>query len=136
MGLFDGFGGSQINLTPKIALVAGMIYVSAADGHLDDSEAGDILKVVPDRQALEAALQYVRRNSFQQFAEAASRILSPAQRMCLILNAADMAMGDGYLAPQEQQMLTQMQQHFQIPDAHLHPYVQAFMIKNNLTVFG
>ncbi|EYF04883.1 tellurite resistance TerB family protein [Chondromyces apiculatus] len=136
MGLFDGFGGAQINLTPKVALVAGMVYVSAADGSLDDSEAGDILKVVPDRQVLETALQFVRRNSVQQFLDAASRILSPAQKMCLILNAADMAMGDGYLAPQEQQMLTQMQQYFQIPDAHLHPYVQAFMIKNNLSVFG
>lgn len=136
MGIFDGFGGSQVNLTPKVALVAGMIYVSAADGHLDDSEAGDILKVVPDRQVLEAALQYVRRNGFQQYLDAASRLLSPAQKMCLVLNAADMAMGDGYLAPQEQQMLAQMQQFFQIPDAHLHPYVQAFMIKNNLTVFG
>jgi uncharacterized tellurite resistance protein B-like protein len=136
MGLFDAFTGSTVNLTPKVALVAGMIYVSAADGHLDDSEAGDILKVVPDRQVLEAALQYARRTPFQKYIEEASRILTPAQRMCLILNAADMAMGDGFLAPEEQQMLVQMQQYFQIPDAHLHPYIQAFTIKNNLSVFN
>jgi hypothetical protein len=41
MGIFDGFGGKGANLTPHMALVAGMIYISAADGHLDDSEAGD-----------------------------------------------------------------------------------------------
>ncbi len=136
MGLFDGFGGNQINLTPKVALVAGMIYISAADGHLDDNEAGDILKVVPDRQALEQALLYTRRTPYAQFLGEAARIMTPAQKMCLVLNAADMAMGDGYLAPQEQQMLVQMSQYFQIPDAHLHPYIQGFMIKNNLTVFG
>lgn len=135
MGLFDGFGNNQVNLTPRLALVAGMIYVSAADGHLDDAEAGDILKVVPDRQLLEQALNYVRRTPYQQYLDAAARMMSPAQKMCLILNAADMAMGDGHLAPQEQQMLVQMAQYFQIPDTHLHPYVQAFMIKNNLTVF-
>ena len=136
MGLFDSFTGSQVNLTPKVALVAGMIYVSAADGHLDDSEAGDILKVVPDRQVLDQALQYARRTPFQKYVEEAARILTPGQKMCLVLNAADMAMGDGYLAPEEQQMLVQMQQFFQIPDAHLQPYVQAFTIKNNLTVFN
>ena len=136
MGLFDAFTGTQVNLSPKVALVSGMIYVSAADGHLDDSEAGDILKVVPDRQVLEAALQYARRTPFQKFVEEAARILTPAQKMCLILNAADMAMGDGYLAPEEQQMLVQMQQYFQIPDAHLQPYIQAFTIKNNLNVFN
>lgn len=135
MGIFDGFGGKGSNLTPHMALVAGMIYISAADGHLDDSEAGDILKVVPDRRILDQALNYARRNSFQQYLDAASRIMSPAQKMCLVLNAADMAMGDGFLAPQEQQMLVMMAQYFQIPDAHLHPYIQAFMLKNNLSVF-
>jgi uncharacterized tellurite resistance protein B-like protein len=136
MGLFDNFGAGQISLTPKLALVAGMVYISSADGHLDDNEAGDILKVVPDRQTLEAALNFCRRNSYQQFLDQAARIMSPAQKLCLILNAADMAMGDGYLAPEEQQRLAYMAQYFQIPDAHLHPYVQTLMVKNNLSIFG
>jgi uncharacterized tellurite resistance protein B-like protein len=136
MALFEGFGGTQVNLTPKLALVAGMVYLSAADGDLDDSECGDILKVVPDQQVLEQALQFVKRNGFDQFLDQAARILSPAQKMCLILNAADMCMGDGYLAPEEQQRLMRMQQYFQIPDTHLQPYIQAFMMKNNTSVFG
>lgn len=136
MGLFDGFAGTSVSLTPKIALAAGMVYMSAADGHLDPNERGDIWKVVPDDNVLDAALVFVRRNSYQQFLEQAARLLSPAQKLCLILNAADLAMGDGYLAPEEQQRLIQMAQYFQIPDAHLQPYVQALMIKNNLSVFG
>ena len=137
MGMFDGFGGQQqIQLTPKVALVAGMVYLSAADGHLDDNEAGDILKVVKDGRTLESALNFCRRHSYQQFLDQAARILSPQQKMCIIINCADMAMGDGYLAPEEQQQLQYMAQYFQIPDAHLHPYVQTLMVKNNLTIFG
>ena len=135
MGMFDGFGGSQIQLTAKLALVAGMVYISAADGHLDDNEAGDILKVVPDGRTLEAALQFCRRVGYQQFLEEAARLLSPQQKLCIIVNCADMAMGDGYLAPEEQQRLMYMAQYFQIPDAHLHPYIQTLMVKNNLSIF-
>ena len=136
MGMFDGFGGQQIQLTPKVALVAGMIYLSAADGHLDDTEAGDIAKIVPDRQALDQALQYCRRVGFQQYLDQAARILSPQQKLCIILNCADMSMGDGYLAPEEQQRLSYMAQYFQIPEAHLHPYIQTLMVKNNIAIFG
>ena len=136
MGLFDGFVGSNVQLTPRVALAAAMIYVSAADGHLDANERGDILKVIPSDHDLDNALQFVRRNAFAQFLEQAARILSPAQKICMWLNVADMAMGDGFLAPQEQQMLVAMAQYFQIPDAYLQPYVQCLMTKNNLTVFG
>jgi uncharacterized tellurite resistance protein B-like protein len=136
MGIFDGFMGANVQLTPRVALVATMLYVSGADGHLDDSEIGDILKVVPDRQALEGALQYVKRNGFAQFLDASQRLLSPQQKMCAILNAADLAMGDGHLAPSEQQMLQQVATAWQIPEQYLGPYIQALMVKNNLAVFA
>jgi len=136
MGIFDGFFGATIQLTPRVALVATMLYLSGADGHLDDSEIGDILKVVPDRQALENALQYVKRCGFAQFLEESNRLLSPQQKMCAILNAADLAMGDGHLAPSEQQMLQAMSSGWQIPDQYLGPYIQALMVKNNVAVFG
>lgn len=136
MGLFDNFGGTQIQLTPRIALVAAMVYISAADGDLDDNEAGDILRVVPDRQTLDLALQFAKRNPYQVFLDQAARMLSPQQKLATIVNCADLAMGDGYLAQEEQQRLMAMAQYFQIPDAHLHPYIQTLMVKNNLTVFG
>ncbi len=136
MGIFDGFSGANVQLTPRVAIVATMLYLSGADGHLDDSEIGDILKVVPDRQALETALQYVKRHGFQQFLEESGRMLSPQQKMCAILNATDLALGDGHFAPSEQQMLQPMAGVWQIPDQYLGPYVQALMVKNNLSVFG
>ena len=135
MGLYDGFQSNQVNLNPHVALVAGMIYISAADGTLDDNEIADITRIVPDRNALDSALQYVRRNPYQQYLAEAARMLTPAQKMCLVLNAADMAMSDGHLAAEEQQKLIQMQQYFQIPDAHLQPCIQTLMMKNNLNVF-
>lgn len=135
MGLFDGFPSNSVQLNPQVALVAGMIYISAADGTLDDNEIADISRVVPDRAALDGAMQFVRRTPYQQFLAEAARLLTPAQKMCLVLNAADMAMSDGHLASEEQQKLIQMQQYFQIPDAHLQPCIQTLMMKNNLNVF-
>src|SRR5690606_2317512 len=64
MGIFDGFSGSQIQLTPQLALAAGLIYVSAADGHLAEDERYDILKIVPDDNVLRLAQDYCRRTPF------------------------------------------------------------------------
>lgn len=136
MGIFDGFSGSQIQLTPQLALAAGLIYVSAADGHLAEDERYDILKIVPDDNVLRLAQDYCRRTPFSQFLQQAAAILSPSQKLCMILNLADMAMGDGHLAVPEQQTLIQVQQAFGIPDDQLRPQVQALMVKNNLSVFG
>jgi uncharacterized tellurite resistance protein B-like protein len=113
-----------------------MLYVSSADGHLENSEIDDLLKIVPDRQALDTALQYTKRNGFQQFLAETARMLSPQQKMCAVLNAADLAMGDGHLAPAEQAMLNQVVAAWQIPDQYLAPYVQALVMKNNTSVIG
>ncbi len=136
MGLLDEFLGQKIQLTPRTALVAGLLYVSGADGHLDDNEIGDVLRVVRDRSTLEAALEYCKQNDVQTFLEAAATMLSPQQKMCLMLNAIDLAMGDGHLDGAEQQMLMQFADYFEIAEQVLTPHVQTFMIKNNLNVFG
>ena len=136
MGMFDGFQGQNIQLTPKIAIAAAMVYVAAGDGDLDPNEKGDIFKVIPDDNVLNTAITYTKRVGFQQFVQQCAQMLSPQQKFCMVLNCADMAMGDGHLGPQEQQMLNQMSQAFQIPEQHLTPCVQTLMMKNNLSVFG
>ncbi len=137
MNMFNGFNQAPTApLTPQVALVAALIYISAADGHLDDAEISNILRFAKTRANLDAALEYQRRSNYDQFLQAAGATLSPQQKMFTILNCADMAMGDGYLAPPEQARLNQMAQAFQIPEQHLGPYVQALMLKNNMSVFG
>ncbi len=136
MGLFDGYQGANIQLTPRAALVATMLYLSAADGHLENSEIDDLLKIVPDRQALDTALQYTKRFGLQQFLAQTAAMLSPQQKMCAILNAADLAMGDGHLAPGETAMLQQIVAAWQVPEQYLSPYIQALMMKNNRSVIG
>ena len=136
MGIFDGFGGSELKLDAQLALASGMIYLSAADGHLSEDERYDILKVIPDDATLNKALNYCRRTPLPQFIQESATLLTPAQKLCMLLNMADMAMGDGHLAEEERQMLVQFQNAYQIPDTTIQPYVQGLMVKNNLTVFG
>ncbi len=136
MGLFDEFMGQKVQLTPRTALVAGMLYVSGADGHLDDNEIGDVLRVVPDRASLETALKYCKQNDVQSFLAAAAELLTRDQKLCLMLNAIDLAMGDGHLDGAEQEMLMQYAERFEIAEHELAPHVQTFALKNNLSVFG
>lgn len=136
MGIFDGFGGTQLKLTPQLSIAIGMIYLSASDGHLSEDERYDILKVIPDDAILRTALDYCRRTPMSQFIPQAAGILTPAQKLCMILNMADMSMSDGHLAEEERQLLVQFQHAFAIPDETLGPYIQALMVKNNLSVFG
>ncbi len=136
MGIFDGFVTSEIKLDPQTTLAAGMIYLSAADGHLSEDERFNILKVIPSDQVLQRGLNYCRRNSVQQFIQQAASILTPQQKMCMLLNMADMAMGDGDLAEQERALLVRFQQAFGIPDSSISVYIQGLMQKNNLAVFG
>ena len=127
MGIFDGFGGSQVKLDAPTALAAGMVYISAADGHLDESERLNILKVIPDDRVLRNGLEYCRRNGVQQFIQAAANLLTPQQKMCMLLNMADMAMGDGHLDEAERQLLVQFQNAFGISDDQISVYVQGLM---------
>ncbi|MBZ0118595.1 MAG: TerB family tellurite resistance protein [Sandaracinaceae bacterium] len=136
MGVFDGFQGSNVQLDPKLALAAGMIYVHAADGHLAEDERYDLLKVIPDDATINRALQYVRMTQMPAFIQQCNGLLTPQQKMCMLLNMADTAMGDGHMGDQERALLVQFQQAFGIPDTTLTPYVQALMIKNGLHVFG
>ncbi|MCB9598445.1 MAG: TerB family tellurite resistance protein [Sandaracinaceae bacterium] len=136
MGVFDGFQGSSIQMTPQIGMAAGLFYVAAADGHLSPDERGDILKIVPDDNVLRMGMDFARQNGWPQFLQSVAAVLTPQQKLCMLLNIADMAMGDGHLAPREMQMLNEMQVGFGIDDATVQPYVQALMTKNNLGVFG
>ncbi|MFO7565009.1 MAG: hypothetical protein R6X02_20355 [Enhygromyxa sp.] len=126
---------SSLELTPRIALIAGLIYISAADGNLDDNEIGDVLRVVPDRATLGAALEYCGRHEVERFLEAAAGLLSPEQKLCLMLNAIDLALGDGMLASAEQQLLLDYARAFEIPERDLQPHVRTFMAKNDLRIF-
>jgi hypothetical protein len=90
---------------------------------------------VPDRATLEAAIEYCKRHEVEDFLAEAAGVLSPEQRLCVMLNAIDLALGDGMLAEAEQQLLLLYAESFEIPDQVLQPHVRTFMAKNNLRVF-
>jgi uncharacterized tellurite resistance protein B-like protein len=131
----DSCTGPDAGLTPRTALIAALIYISGADGNLDDNEIGDVLRVVPDRATLVAALEYCKQHDVETFLAAAAAMLTPEQKLCLMLNAIDLALGDGMLASAEQELLLQYAQEFGIPEHDLQPHVRTLMSKNDLRVF-
>jgi hypothetical protein len=43
MGIFDVFKGQAPQLTPKIALAVSLLYITSADGVIEDEEIGVLL---------------------------------------------------------------------------------------------
>lgn len=126
-------GSELASLTPKLALVAAMAYISAADGQLADSEIVDILRVVPDRETLAAALRIIHDADYARFLDHAAGLLSPAQMMCVLLNAIGLAWIDGALASEEREKLSQMARSFGLEAQH-QTYMEVFRTKAQVSV--
>jgi tellurite resistance protein len=126
-------GSDLITMTPQLALVVAMAYISAADGQLAESEIADILRVVPDRQTLAAALRIIHDTEYSRFLDQAAEILSPAQMMCVLLNAIGIAWVDGTLASEEREKLNQMARSFGLEAPH-QTYMEVFRTKAKVSV--
>jgi len=137
MGLFDMFKSEPPKLSPRMALAAGLLYMIASDGQIEEEEIGQLQSVVGgDRALLESALKYLRGVPFDQFLQAAPGVLNEAQRLCLLVNACDSLLADGVAAPQEQAMFGRLLSALGMSEEQFGPYFQTIAVKNNRSVFG
>jgi len=120
-----------------MALAAGLLYMLASDGQIEEEEIGQLQSVVGgDRSLLETAVKYWRAVKFDQFLHDVPAVLNDAQRLCLLVNACDSLLSDGVAAPQEQAMFGQLLQAMAVSEDQFRPYFEAIAVKNNRSVFG
>jgi len=131
----DNPKAQSIDLTPSLALAAGLIYMGSADGRFEEDEQRHVARIVPVREVLLLAAEFVQCTDFESYLQQASRILNRAQRMCLLLNAADLALVDHKLTGEEREMLETMAKCFEISSATWQPYLRALEAKNTISVF-
>lgn len=137
MGLFDKLAGrSEIDLSPRAALLLAAITMVAADGEIDEDEIAIVRRLdkVNDGswdQALKAWKVY----SFDECISRASNALNAEQRLVTIANLVDIAMADGLLAGQEKDLLEAYLGAFELKDSDVEAIVDVISIKNNDTVF-
>jgi uncharacterized tellurite resistance protein B-like protein len=125
------------DLTPRNCLVAGLLYCMASDGEMDQEEIGHLLSVMgprASREALDAAMRYVRATPAAQFGSATAALLRPEQKLCILLNMIDSAMSDGQAEPEEQQLVMSLMQAWGVPQAELEPHFVSLAAKNDRAI--
>lgn len=148
-GLFSMFRGDKGDkMSPHLAFATALMYMMGSDGEMDNEEVGALLAVLggeeqggvigvgaQNRELLNKAQQYVRRNSLDAFIAEATPLLTDAQRICVLINLIDMSFADGQPEPEEQELFTKMQRGFGISDERFRPFFEVIMIKNDRSVF-
>ncbi|MDM8528642.1 TerB family tellurite resistance protein [Anaerolineales bacterium HSG24] len=150
MGLFDMFktdAGDQ--LTPHLAFASSLIYMMASDGEIDNEEVGHLLSVLggassdggsigvgaQNKQLLQKAQQIVRTMPIDQFLQQATPILTPAQKLCILVNLIDSSLADGQAEIEEQQLFHKFLQAFGMSEQEFMPYFQVISLKHDKSVF-
>lgn len=132
------------NMTPSDILAASLIYCISADGEVDEREIGHFVSIVGEGSsgdvssggfgALDRAVLIARTTCLDDFLTQARRILTPAQRMCILLNLVDSAMSDGTTTSEERAVLARFQAAFGILEERFLPYFEALHVKNDRSV--
>jgi len=136
MSLFDAFKTSPSQLTAKISLPVALLFMMAADGHVDDEEIGQLKSVIGDDETLiKTAIRYMKTFAFEEFLAQANALLTPQQKLCILLNITDSLMSDGAADPAEQNMLSQTMVAFGMSEEEFRPHFETILVKNNRSIF-
>ncbi|NWF66806.1 MAG: TerB family tellurite resistance protein [Campylobacterales bacterium] len=149
MGLFDMFKGDKgANMTPHLAFACALLYMMASDGEMDNEEVGHLLSVLGgskdgntigvganNKELLDNALKYIRKNSLDTFLQEATPLLSDAQKICILVNLVDSSLADGTPEREEQEMFAKFMKAFAISEDRFAPFFEVIALKNDRSVF-
>ena len=136
MGLFDMFKTEAPQLTPKLALAAGLLYTMASDGQIEQEEIGQLQSVIGrDEQLIKTAVNYMRAVPYEQFLTAANALLNPQQKLCVLINMADSLLSDGRAAAAEQAAFNNALTGFGMTEDGFKVYFETLAVKNNRSIF-
>jgi uncharacterized tellurite resistance protein B-like protein len=137
MGIFDVFKGKTPDLTPKIAFAVSLLFMTSADGAIEQEEFGVLLSNLHgDEKLLDAAMAYGRNTNFEVFLDASAALLNVSQKHCILLNLADSLLADGRAAPQEQALFDRFLQGWGVSIEDFQPHLNVIVKKNDHSVFG
>jgi uncharacterized tellurite resistance protein B-like protein len=136
MGLFDMFKTEAPQLSPRLALATGLLFMMAADGQIEQEEIGQLQSVVGgDEQLIQAAIKYLRAVPYEQFLVDANALLNPQQKLCVLINMADSLLSDGRAAASEQTAFNKALTGFGMTEDGFKPYFETLAVKNNRSIF-
>lgn len=126
-----------VELTPHLSLVTGVIYMMIADGEVSEQESSHLQSVIGgNEEVLHRALSYVETNSIDEYLETLPKILSNAQKVCILMNICDSIMADGELADDEKVLFARFLAAVGLTEESFKPYLRAISVKNERDILG
>ncbi len=126
-----------VELTPHLSLVTGIIYMMIADGQVSEQESSHLQSIIGgNEEVLHRALSYVESNSIDEYLETLPKILSNAQKVCILMNICDSIMADGELAEDEQILFVRFLTAVGLTEESFKPYLRTISVKNERGILG
>lgn len=126
-----------VELTAHLSLVTGVIYMMIADGEVSEQESSHLQSIIGGNEdVLHRALSYVEANSIDEYLETLPKILSNAQKVCILMNICDSIMADGELADNEKELFSRFLAAVGLTEESFKPYLRAISVKNERDILG
>ncbi len=122
-------------LTPFLGFAAALQAMVEVDGSVDGEETHVLRRVVGSNEVVAQALDYLRRHGAEALQRELGELLDKRQKLCLLANLIEVAMVDGYLRGDEQQLLLAFLQALGIDQEAYETIYEVLAIKNNLSIF-
>ncbi len=123
----------QAGLSPIVGMAAAMMFMAATDNEIVQSEDDCIRYAVGnDKAVLKSGLDYYHNHSFQELLNALK--LDRQQALCILANIMEVAMADGVLHSNQQQMIKDFADSKGIDAQEFEAVRDVLLIKNQISV--
>ncbi len=137
MGIFDVFKTKIPALTPRIAFAVGLLFMTSADGAIEQEEFAVLLaNLRGDERLLDEAMSYGKATTFDDYLSASASLLSEPQKLCILLNIADALLSDGDAAAKEEALFERFLNGWSISRFAFRPKLDVIVAKNDHSVLG
>lgn len=134
MGIFDNLSTNNISqLTPHSAMLLSAITIMSVDGEFDDDELSIMRRLRRcgnESDHSDAVRAWKKTPTFEECIDIVNNSLNTDEKQTVMANLVDIAMADGVLDRNEEKLLMQYVDKFNLPHSLIEDIVNVIAIKN------
>jgi hypothetical protein len=124
-------------LTPHLTLAIALLYVASSESAALEAQRRQFLTVLGEDEAvLRLAATYVQSVAIEQFLQAAPRLLSTQEKLCVLVNVCDVLLTTSPSDPVKLVLFERMLQAFGLSTDAFAPYYKTLVLKHDSLVLG
>lgn len=136
VALLAGGGGDDSDDAAVVLFGAALLAVTQCDDTRSEAEDAYLRRVLNDENLLAESAALLDELGTEQLAARLADGLAEDQKECLLANLLAVAMVDGELAVEEQELIEQLRSAAGIAEATQARFFEVLLTKNNLAVLG